>query len=94
VDASIDILRQLDSYLTPAEAESMQDTARGVFKEKLNNLVAQFGAAIREHRWADAVRTGEQIQAEFPNARAAQEVGEKMDMLRQRASEPANVAPA
>jgi hypothetical protein len=91
-DGSIDILRQLDSYLTPAEAESMQDTARSVFKEKLNNLVAQFGTSIREHRWAEAVRVGEQIQAEFPNSRAAQEVKEKMDMLRQRASEPAGAA--
>ena len=89
VDGSIEILRQLDSYLTPAEAESMQDTARSVFREKLNNLVAQFGTTIREHRWAEAVRVGEQIQAEFPNSRAAQEVKEKMEMLRQRANEPA-----
>ena len=89
VDGSIEILKQLDIYLTRAEAQSMQDTARGVFKEKLNNLGAQFAASIREHRWAEAIRVGEQIQGEFPNSRAAQEVGEKMVMLRQRASEPA-----
>lgn len=89
VDGSIEILKSLDSYLTPAEAESMQDTARGVFKEKLSNLVSQFGNSIRDHRWAEAVRVGEQIQNEFPNSRAAQEVKEKMEMLRQRASEPA-----
>jgi len=89
VDGSIEILKQLDSYLTPAEAESMQDTARGVFKEKLSNLVSQFGNSIRDHRWGEGVRVGEQIQSEFPNSRAAQEVKEKMDMLRQRANEPA-----
>jgi len=89
VDGSIEILKQLDIYLTRAEAQSMQDTARGVFKEKLNNLGAQFAISIREHRWAEAIRIGEQIQGEFPNSRAAQEVGEKMVMLRQRASEPA-----
>lgn len=89
VDGSIEILRNLDSYLTPAEAESMQDTARSVFKEKLSNLVSQFGSSIRDHRWVEAVRVGEQIQNEFPNSRAAQEVKDKMDMLRQRASEPA-----
>lgn len=89
VDGSIDILRQLDPYLTPAEAEAMQDTARGVFKEKLNNLSAQFANAIREHRWNEAIKAGEQIQSEFPNSRAAQEVKEKMDSLRQRAGEPA-----
>lgn len=88
VDGSIEILKQLDTYLTPAEAESMQDTARGVFKEKLNNLGSQFAIAIREHRWAESVKVGEQIQREFPNSRAAQEVGEKIAMLRQRASEP------
>lgn len=93
VDGSIEILKQLDTYLTPAEAESMQDTARGVFKEKLNNVLAQFAHAIREHRWAEAIRTGEQIQAEFPNSRAANEVREKMESLRQRANEPES-APA
>jgi hypothetical protein len=89
VDSSIEILKQLDNYLTPAEADSMQDTARGVFKEKLNNLGAQFAQLIREHKWAEAVRIGEQIQGEFPNSRAAQEVRDKMDMLRQRAGETA-----
>jgi hypothetical protein len=93
VDGSIEILKQLDTYLTPAEADSMQDAARGVFKEKLNNIGAQFAAAIREHKWAEALKLGEQIQGEFPNSRAAQEVREKMDMLRQRAGDTAS-APA
>ena len=93
VDGSIEILRQLDTYLTPAEAETMQDTARGVFKEKLNNLGAGFANAVRDHRWQEAIRLGEQIQREFPNSRIAQEVQEKMATLRQRASETA-AAPA
>jgi len=88
-DAGIDILKQLDAYLTPAEAESMQEQVRHVFKERLNNLVAQFGAAVHGQRWADAVRVGEQIQSEFPNSRAAQEARQKMDALRHRANEPA-----
>jgi hypothetical protein len=93
VDGSIEILRQLDPYLTPAEAEGMQETARGVFKEKLNNLGAQFSNSIRDHNWPDAIKTGEQIIRDFPNSRAAQEVKEKMDALRQRSVEPAG-APA
>ena len=88
-DASIDILKQLDPYLMPAEAASMQDTVRHIFRERLNNLGAQFAAAVREHRWTESVRVGGQIQAEFPNSRIAQEVAEKMDTLRQKASEPA-----
>lgn len=86
-DASIDILKQLDPYLTPAEAESMQETVRQIFRERLNNLGAQFAAAVRDHRWAESVRVGQQIQTEFPNSRIAQEVSEKMETLRQKAAE-------
>lgn len=86
-DASLDILKQLDPYLTPAEAESMQETVRQIFRERLNNLGASFATAVREHHWADAVRVGDRIQSEFPNSRIAQEVHEKMEALRQRAGE-------
>ena len=33
--------------LTPAEADSMQESARGVFKEKLNILRSQFSACVQ-----------------------------------------------
>ena len=94
VDGSIEILRQLDTYLTPAEAESMQETARSVFKEKLNNLGRQFSTAVQEHRWAEAIRAGEAVMREFPNSRIAQEVRENMEALRQRAAAPAEPAGA
>ena len=94
VDGSIEILRQLDTYLTPAEAESMQETARSVFKEKLNNLGRQFSTAVQEHRWAEAIRAGEAVMREFPNSRIAQEVRENMEALRQRAAAPAEPAAA
>jgi hypothetical protein len=93
-DASLDILKQLDPYLTPAEAESMQETVRQVFRERLNNLGAAFATAVREHHWSDAIRVGGQIQSEFPNSRIAQEVREKMDTLRQRAGEAPATATA
>src|SRR6185369_8447377 len=41
IDASIQILRKLDPYLTPQEAEQMQEPARHLFKEKLNALRTQ-----------------------------------------------------
>jgi hypothetical protein len=88
-DGAIEILKQLDPYLTPAEAESMQETVRNVFKEKLNNLAGQFAMLVRERKWNEAIRVGEQIQGEFPNSRIAQEVKEKMETLRARAGEPA-----
>jgi hypothetical protein len=89
VDGSIEILKQLDAYLTPAEAESMQETARGVFKEKLTSLGSQFSNQVRDQNWAEAIKTGEQIMRDIPNTRAAQEVREKMDLLKQRATTPA-----
>jgi hypothetical protein len=88
-DGAIEILKQLDPYLTPAEAESMQETVRNIFKEKLNNLAGQFAMLVREHKWNEAIRVGDQIQGDFPNSRIAQEVKEKMVTLRQRASVPA-----
>ncbi len=89
VDGSIEILKQLDLYLSPAEAESMQETARSVFKEKLNNLRMQFSIAVQDHKWSEAVRIGDAIILEFPNAKIAQEVKEKMETLRARAAVPA-----
>lgn len=87
VDGSIEILKQLDPYLTPAEGATMQETARGVFKEKLTNLGKQFAQAVHDQRWRDAIQLGDGIQREFPNSRMAQEVREKMDDLRRRAAE-------
>jgi hypothetical protein len=100
VDGSIEILKQLDTYLTPAEAESMQETARSVFKEKLANMGKQFSQAVQDRRWVEAIRVGESVMREFPNSRIAQEVRENLDSLRQRAAEgpgggaPAGAAPA
>jgi hypothetical protein len=92
VDGSIEILKQLDTYLTPKEAEGLQETARGIFREKLNSLGKQFAVAVQEHRWHDALGVGDQIVRDFPNTRIAQEVREKMDVLRKRATEPAAAA--
>ncbi|MGE5612075.1 MAG: hypothetical protein ACM359_22700, partial [Bacillota bacterium] len=93
IDGSIEVLKQLDNYLTPAEAQSIQEQARQVFKDKLLLLGQQFTMAVKNHGWAEAIRLGESIMAEFPNSRMAQEVKEKMDLLRQKAAlpEPAKV---
>lgn len=87
VDGSIEILKNLDPYLTPAEAESLQEPARHVFKEKLNSLRTQFSLAVQDHKWPEAIRVGDTIMRDFPNTRIAQEVREKMDALRQRAGD-------
>jgi len=84
-DHAIDILRELDQYLTPTEAQSLQASARHVFKDKLLQLGIQFRFAVTEKRWQDALRTGLELVREFPNARMASEVREALDALRERA---------
>jgi hypothetical protein len=83
VDGSIEILKHLDLYLTPSEAEGMQETARGVFKEKIGLLRDQFTMAVQDHRWTEAIRLSETIVAEFPNSKMAQQVKAMAAMLRQ-----------
>lgn len=85
VDNAIDILKELDQYLSPAEAESLQTAARDVFKEKLLQLGVKFRFAVTEKRWEDALATGLELVEEFPNARMASEVREALDTLRERA---------
>jgi hypothetical protein len=86
IDGSIGILKKLDTYLSPAEAESMQESVRGVFKAKLDSMRVQFSTAVQDHHWAEAIRVGESIMRDFPNAKIAQEVREKMAALRERAN--------
>lgn len=85
VDRGIEILTQLDQYLTKEEAADLRESARHVFKARLLNLGVQFGLAASESRWRDALEVGLQIQQEFPNSRMAREIAEKTDTLRVRA---------
>jgi hypothetical protein len=87
VDGWIEILKRLDPYLTPSEGEALQESARQMFKDKLMLLGQQFTLAVRDHNWNEAIRVGESIVKEFPNSRMAQEVRDKMDLLKQRAGE-------
>lgn len=84
-DLAIDILKELDQYLSPAEAHELKSSARDVFKDKLLQLGVQFRFAVTEKRWNDAVTIGRELIREFPNARMANEVREALDTLRERA---------
>ncbi|GAF72838.1 unnamed protein product, partial [marine sediment metagenome] len=83
-DRSLEILRELDLYLTPNEGLALQEAARDVFRNKLHNLGVQFSLAISEKRWGEAVETGEQIMHDFPNSRMAEEIREKWNILKQK----------
>lgn len=84
-DRAIDVLKELDQYLSAAEVQALQSSARDVFKEKLLQLGVQFRFAVTEKRWSDALETGLELIRDFPNARMATEVREAMDTLRERA---------
>ena len=82
LDAGIDLLKQLDTFLTPQEAAALQDSARGVFRAKLHTLGVQFAIQVTEGQWKKAIAIGEDIIRNFPNSRMAQEVLTRMDQLR------------
>jgi hypothetical protein len=84
-DRAIDVLKGLDQYLSPAEAQDLQASARNVFKEKLLQLGVQFRFAVTEKRWSDALAIGLDIVREYPNARMANEVRDVLDTLREKA---------
>jgi hypothetical protein len=86
VNRSVELLKQLDQYLTPGEAESYIEIARDVFKKKLNQLSAQFSLHVTDKNWNEAARIGQQIIDEFPNTLIAKQVKERMPILREKAS--------
>lgn len=91
VDQGIELLQQLDQHLTPSEAAALEESARGVFKAKLQNLGVAFSVAVTEKSWAKALETGQEIMQDFPNSRMAEEVRSKYEILQQRAQEQASV---
>ncbi len=82
-DLSLEILKELDFYLTPNEALALQEAAKDVFRSKLHNLGVQFSIAVTEKRWNQALDIGQQITNDFPNSRMAEEIRAKLDVLRQ-----------
>jgi len=89
-DRSIEILRELDMYLTPNEGLALREAARDVFKTKLHNLGVQFSLAVSEQHWARAMQTGQLIIKGFPNSRMAQEIREKWNVLEQKVMQQAS----
>ena len=86
-DRSLEILRELDLYLTPNEGLALQEAAGDVFRTKLHNLGVQFSLAVSEEQWARALQTGREIIRDFPNSKMAEEIREKWDILGQKAGQ-------
>jgi tetratricopeptide (TPR) repeat protein len=85
VDEAMDLLRQMDQYLTESEGEQFREVARGVIGKARENLGAQFRLAVQDRQWERAAEIGDRIIDEFPNTRMASEVRAMIDTIRERA---------
>lgn len=85
-EAAMGVLRVLDRYLTADEAARLREVAQGVVVRHRENLGVRFKLAVSDHQWAEAARIGEEIIAEFPNAKMAEEVRSMIGVLRDRAA--------
>ncbi len=86
IDDAMKLLKEMDAYLSPREAEPYQEVARGVISKARENLGVQFKMALQDNDWIAAVKVGDDIVAEFPNTLMAREVLERIDVLRSRAA--------
>ncbi len=87
IEVAMELMKELDMYLTEGDAAPFLETARGVIGKKRQNLGVQFKLAVHDKEWTAASRVGEQIIREFPNSKMAEEVRGMLDVLRQRAAE-------
>ena len=78
------ILRELDGYLSPEEAEAIRASAQEVISGHRELLSGRFLDAVSGHDWVEAIRTGKQIMLEYPMDTMAAEVGEMMERLHER----------
>ncbi len=84
-ERSIDLLRDLDQYLTPDEAQDLREPVRNLFKERLQGLGSQFTSAYKVKDWDTALSAAERIQLEFPTSKMAEEVRALIRSIREQA---------
>jgi phosphopantetheine adenylyltransferase len=82
-DRSLDILKELDMYLSPNEGLALQEAAKDVFRTKLHNLGVRFAMAVSDKQWDNALEVGQQIMRDFPNSRMSVEIRNKLNVLQQ-----------
>jgi N-acetyl-beta-hexosaminidase len=82
-DKSLEILKELDVYLTPNEALALQEAAKDVYKTKLHNLGIQFSMAVSDKKWKHALDIGQNIINNFPNSKMSEEIRTKISVLKQ-----------
>lgn len=86
LDTAHRLLVHLDQYLEASEADSLKESARTVFRARLEQMRAQFSVAVSCKQFAGAVELAEKLIREFPNSGYAQELSRLMPVLRERAA--------
>ena len=87
VDRAHRLLFSLDQYLVAKEAEALKESARGVFRARLEQLKTRFTIAVSYKQLPSAIEAGERLIREFPNSGYAQEISKLLPVLRQRAEQ-------
>lgn len=85
VEEAMDLLHEMDQYLSEHEAEQFREVARGVIGKARDNLGVQFKLAVNDKAWDRAANVGQRIIDEFPNSRMATEIRSMIDEIRGRA---------
>jgi len=86
IEEAMELLREMDQYLSEAEAEPLKEVARGVIGRARENLGVQFKLAVQDKAWDRAAAVGDRVLTEFPNTRMAEEIRGVIDGIRERAS--------
>lgn len=87
IDEAMELLKELDGYLSETEAGPYREVARGVIGKARENLGVQFKLAVQDRHWEKASQVGERIIRDFPNTRMASEVRSLLDTIRVRAGD-------
>lgn len=87
VDRAHRLLVELDAYLSPNEGAALKESARGVFKARLQQMGVQFSLAVTERDFRKAIEIGQRLTKEYPNSRYAHEIANMLPVLRQRAAQ-------
>lgn len=80
------LLEQIDREFSHAEGLRIQDVAREVIAKQRENLRVQFEMAVHDQEWGHALTVGQEIIAKFPNTKMADEVRDRLDLLKERSA--------
>jgi hypothetical protein len=87
VETAMELLKELDRYLTPDEARRFMETADTVITKYRDTLGTRFKMAVSDRRWTEAIGFGDAIMSQFPNTTMAKEVRELLDTIQSKADE-------